>query len=802
MADLKRVGLTFESKGSAEFAKSVKEINAELATNKYQFQMVQDTWDKSTKTSEKLTGRLQMLEKAYKLNEEKVRALNEELHDLENSENANSAAIAQKKKQIAQAEKEMSHYQKRIDGVNKRLESGAADIEDYGRRLENMGKSTKDLGKKLSVASAAVTGIGVIAAKTGIEFEKSMSEVQAVSGATADEMVVLEKAARDAGASTDKSAKDAADALQYMALAGWDVEDSQQALMPILKLSSAANMDLGRTSDLVTDTMSVLGLEINDLDGYLDVLAQTSRNSNTDVDQLGEAFLNVGGRLQLLGVDAKEGATALGILANNGIKGSSAGKSLNAVLTNLTAPTGRAKKALDELNISAFDTNGEFIGIEETLKLVDDATKDLTDEQRNMYLAMIGGKEHASSLSALMNGLGGEFDSLSANIDGSTGALNEMYDVATDNTMGAINELKSSLEELSLKIFDNLQPAIEWVVEKVQALTDWLNGLDEETQQIIVTVGMVVAVLGPLLVIVGTFIEKIGIITQALAPLGAKVGWLMGEVATFFGISVGWVAVAVAAIVALGVIIYKNWDSIKEWTLNLIDTITEKFQVFKQWFINLWNSIKDTIISIVQRIQNAWQTSMNYIKGNIISPLVNFFSGVFNGIWNVVSGIINKIKNAFTVMGNAVKSVFMAIRNTIVNVFSSIAGIIKSPINGIIGAINGALRAMNRIRIPKWVPGFGGAGINFSMIPMLAKGGNLLGGSAIVGEAGPELLESSGGRTTVTPLSDGGGARKRTIDIDYKEAAKAIANEFRGMKFVLDERGFVRMVDERLLEVL
>ena len=216
-------------------------------------------------------------------------------------------------------------------------------MQEHGKKIQEIGKSMSKTGKEMTLkVTTPIIGIATAASKLGIDFEKSMSEVQAATGATSEEMEQLEKSAREAGATTDKSARDAADGLKMMGLAGWDVETSQKALMPVLKLSSAANLDLGRTTSLVTDTMSALGLEVDDLDGYLDILAQTSRNSNTDVDQLGEAFLTVGGRLRDLKVETSEGAVALGVLANNGIKGSQAGRGLNAV-TNLTAPTGQAK---------------------------------------------------------------------------------------------------------------------------------------------------------------------------------------------------------------------------------------------------------------------------------------------------------------------------------------------------------------------------------------------------------------------------------------------------------------------------
>lgn len=490
-------------------------------------------------------------------------------------------------REIVETESKLKHYEKQLKEVSKSHSKLGEALGKTGENMKAMGKRIGDVGKDMSKkVTLPLVGIGAAAAKVGIDFEKSMSEVQAVTGATGAEMEQLEKAARDAGATTDKSAKDAANALQYMGLAGWDVADSQKALMPMLKLSSAANMDLGRTSDLVTDTMSVLGLEINDLDGYLDILAQTSRNSNTDVDQLGEAFLAVGGRLSMLGVEASEGAVALGVLADNGKKGSEAGKGLNAIITNLTAPTGQAKKALKQLGISAFDSSGEFIGLEETLKLVENKTKDMTQEQQNMYYSMIAGKEHSDKFTALMSGLGGGFDKLRQDINGADGALEDMYDTATDNTMGAINDLKSAAEELALKLFDNLKPTIDAIVDIVQKLTDKFNALTPEQQENIVAIGLMVAAIGPALMILGKLFAIVGTI---IGVIGKMIAIVKGVGAAIYAITgpIGLAIAAVAGMVAIGVALYKNWDTVKAKAAQFADFVKSKFQQLSNFFSGL-----------------------------------------------------------------------------------------------------------------------------------------------------------------------------------------------------------------------
>lgn len=586
-------------------------------------------------------------------------------------------------RELIETESILKTYERQLSEVSDTHKKVGKAMEEVGGKMQDVGKKITDVGgemtKKLTLP---ILGVGIAAGKLGIDFEKSMSEVQAVTGASAEEMEVLEKAARDAGATTDKSARDAADALQYMGLAGWSVTDSQEALMPILKLSSAANMELGRTSDLVTDTMSVLGLEIDDLEGYLDVLAQTSRNSNTDVDQLGESFLVVGGKLTQLGVDVEDGAVALGLLADNGIKGSEAGRGLNAILTNLTAPTGRAKEALEELGISAFDSNGEFIGIEETLQLVADSTEDMTQEQQNMYLSMIAGKEHGKTLNALMGELGGGFDNLSGKVSGADGALEEMYDTATDNTMGAINNLRSAVEELGLKIFDNLQPAIEKAVEFTQKLTDKFNALTPEQQETIVQIGLMVAAIGPVLIVFGKMISVVGSTIAIGGKLIGSFGSILkvgGVLAKGLGATVGFIfspagaiMLGIAAVIAVGVLLYKNWDKVKQVGANLKDSLVNSWNTLKSNTVTKFNEIKDGIMKPINTARDAVKRAIDKMKGffnfNWKLPKIKMpkfsVSGSANPLnwlkdgppklnvsWNAAGGILTR-PGIFGMMGN------------------------------------------------------------------------------------------------------------------------------------------------------
>ena len=289
------------------------------------------------------------------------------------------------------------------------------------KAFANFEGGMKQVGKGCAIAGAAITGAigGVFAAssKVGMEFEASMSKVQAVMGASTTELEALEKAARDAGAKTTKSASEAANALEYMGLAGWTVKESQEALMPVLRLSEAGAMDLGLTSDLVTDSMSALGLKMSEvgqsgLENYLDMVAKTSNSSNTSIQQLMEGLVIIGGTAKNLNVPMEELNAIMGVMANRGLKGTESATALNSVLINMTTGAGQAGKAMEALDLSAFNADGSFKGLGNVFAELRGKLEGMTDEQKNYYLAMIGGKTQVDALQKILDGVGDEYEDL------------------------------------------------------------------------------------------------------------------------------------------------------------------------------------------------------------------------------------------------------------------------------------------------------------------------------------------------------------------------------------------------------
>ena len=300
---------------------------------------------------------------------------------------------------------------------------------------QSLGVTEDGLNKIASVAkkAAAVAAAAFAAVKVGdfisgavdeyAEFEQAMANTSAIAGASADDYAKLSAAAREAGKATTFTASEAADALGYMALAGWNVEESTAALTPVLKLAEATQADLATTSDQVTDSMSAMGVGIDDLQGYLDVIVTTNNKANTTAADLMDAFIGCGGAARAAGMNYKETSTALGILANNGIKGSEAGTALNSMLVRISTKD-VAQKAFKDLGVAVYDSSGEMRNMRDILVDLNGAMAGMTQEQKNSYMSAIAGTNYYSQFGYLLDGV-------KEGVNGSASAWDEQFNWRT-----------------------------------------------------------------------------------------------------------------------------------------------------------------------------------------------------------------------------------------------------------------------------------------------------------------------------------------------------------------------------------
>ena len=366
------------------------------------------------------------------------------------------------------------------------------DSSKFKSALSGLGSIASTALKGVTTAVAAVTtavaGVATAAVKVGSGFESSMSQVAATMGLTvedirngSEEFELLSQAAKDAGATTAFSASEAADALNYLALAGYDAATSADVLPSVLNLAAAGGLDLAYASDLATDAMAALGIEASsaNLTEFGDKMAKTASKANTSVGQLGEAILTVGGTAKSLAGGTTELNAALGVLANRGIKGAEGGTALRNVILALSAPTDKAADAMSALGLEVYDAAGNMRPLNEVFRDLDSALSGMTEGEKTKVLNEIFNKVDLKSAQALLAGCGEEFDNLTTAIDDSAGAMQNMADTQLDNLQGDITIMKSALEGLGIGVYENLQAplrdTVQFATELVGQLSEALN---------------------------------------------------------------------------------------------------------------------------------------------------------------------------------------------------------------------------------------------------------------------------------------------------------------------------------------
>ena len=353
---------------------------------------------------------------------------------------------------------------KKLDSIDKKGSSVGKTFD----KMRQAGEKISSVGKKLTVGlTVPITALAVASGKTAMDFQSSMNQVAATMGMTSEEIAngsedfkKLENAAKDMGKTTQFSASQAAEALNYMALAGYDVDKSVSTLPSVLNLAAAGGMDLATASDMVTDSMSALGEMAGTTESFVDKMAKTSQKSNTSVAQLGEAILTVGGTAKVLAGGTTEMNTALGILADNGVKGAEGGTALRNVILSLSAPTDKAAKKMQELGLEVFDAQGNMRPLNDIFKDLDSTLSTMTQGEQTQVLNSIFNKVDLKSVNALLANSGERFNELSGYINDADGAASKMAETMNSGAQGAITKIKSALEGVGITIGERFLPFI------------------------------------------------------------------------------------------------------------------------------------------------------------------------------------------------------------------------------------------------------------------------------------------------------------------------------------------------------
>lgn len=608
-----------------------------------------------------------------------------------------------------------------------------------GDGLSTIGGKITGAGKTLTMGlTAPILGAGAAAVKTTADFDKSMSQVKAVSGATGEDFDALRNKAREMGATTKFSASDAADAMNYMAMAGWKTNDMLGGISGIMDLAAASGEDLATTSDIVTDALTAFGKSADDSGHLADVMAAASSNANTNVSMLGESFKYVAPLAGAMKYSMEDTSVALGLMANAGIKASQGGTSLRTVLTNMLNPTDEIAKAMDDLGISLQNEDGSMKSLHDVmvdlrsgfgdLKISQEefeegigkldtalANGEITQEEYNAQVddwinktftaedalkaqtaATLAGKTGLSGLLAIVNASEEDFDKLTNAVNNSEGAAHDMAETMQDNLAGQIDIIKSGLQELAISFGDIMMPAIRGFAKFIQNLVDKMNNLDEGQKQMIMRIALVVAAVGPLLMAIGGvisgvagLIKNVSTISKAITQV--KDGFVLLKPA-IAGISAPVLAViaAIGILIAAFVTLWNTNEEFRNKVTEIFNQVKESISNFITELTQRFEEIQPIISGFIEFFKGIWLEFCNFIAPIFIDAF-SILSQLLQTIFDTIIGVLDIFIGIFTGdwdrVWNGVKQVFVSIWNFLVSTFNTIVSRLASIVSSMVQSI-------------------------------------------------------------------------------------------------------------------
>lgn len=694
-------GITVEIGGDTTgLEKALKNVNSTIKSTQSELKDVERLLKLDPSNTELLTQKQKLLKDAISSTSEKLEALKEAQkqakEQLENGELGQDKYDALQR-EIIETEQELKRLQEDAATTSKIL----SQIDVAGDKFIAAGEKITSAGQAVMPASVAVMGLGTAAVKTAADFDSAMSQVSAVSGATGDDFDALREKAREMGAKTKFSASEAAEAMNYMAMAGWKTGDMLDGIEGIMNLAAASGEDLATTSDIVTDALTAFGLSAADSGHFADILAATSSNANTNVAMMGETFKYCAPIAGAMGYTAEDVAEAIGLMANSGIKSTQAGTALRTMMTKLQGELELSGSAFGEVTVQTANADGSMRELGDILGDLRVYFSQMTESEAAAAAETLVGKNAMSGFLAVMQAAPGDIEKLNSAIANCDGTAEDMAATMQDNLTGQLTILKSQLEELAISFGDMLMPVIRKVVTAVQRFVDKLNNMDEGTRETILQIGLLVAALGPVLLIIGKLSTGIGKGLKAFVSLSnglakLKVGitsasGLLGKL----GAAIGGISAPVVAVVAVIAVLaaafanlWKNneefrnkmteiWNGIKETISGFCQGIVERinslgfeFSSITELLSTIWNGFCELLAPVFEGafsvISNVLSTTLD-----VLLSTVDFFIAVFSGDWQ---GAWDAVKNIFTTLWDGLVSFFKTILETIKGILDTALG--------------------------------------------------------------------------------------------------------------------------------
>lgn len=586
------------------------------------------------------------------------------------------------------------------------------------KNFEAIGSKMTSVGKTLGkTVTAPVVAIGTAAIKAGSDFEAQMSKVEAISGATSEEIKSLTAKAKEMGIKTKFSATESAQAFEYMAMAGWKSSNMLNGIEGIMNLAAASGEDLALVSDIVTDALTGFGLSAKDSAHFADILAAASSNSNTNVAMLGESFKYVASVAGAFGYSAEDTSIALGLMANSGIKASSAGAQLRAMLTNLAKPTNKIADAMDYLNISLTDSNGNMKSLQQlmndlrksfsTTKMSsEDFSKqlaqinanyengNLTEKQYNdslevlmenaygaesalkaKYAATIAGKEGMSGLLAIVNASESDYKKLTKAIYESSESYNGQGEAARqatvmiDNLIGQVTLLKSALEGIAISMYEIILPYISQFVKGIQNLADWINKLTTEEKEQIVRIGLFAAAVSPVMLVIGKLFTAVSKTIKIFTSMGKAIKGM-----TYFKHLQESIELSKAGLTKFAMQTSKVGTIAGKMGLSAsvaFAGVVVAIGTLVAAFIHLWKTndeFREKILSTINRIKKSFE--------DFISNMKTLING--SGLADTLKKVVEALKTVWDGFCQVLSPVFSSTFEQIANILQTVFGVLEN----------------------------------------------------------------------------------------------------------------------------
>ena len=706
-------GITVEINGdTTKLSKALEGVNKNIKSTQTQLKDVEKLLKLDPTNTELLSQKQKLLADAVSSTKEKLETLKTAAKQA-NTALANGDITQEQydalQREIIETEQEL----KSLEQQAKQSGTALTQMAQTGEKLKTVGTNISNAGQALLPLTGMIVGLGTAAVKTGMDFDAAMSKVSSVSGATGDELQALRDKAREMGSKTKFSASEAAEAMNYMAMAGWKTTDMLSGIDGVMNLAAASGEDLATTSDIVTDALTAFGLTAADSGHFADVLAAASSNANTNVSMMGETFKYAAPVAGSLGFSVEDTAEAIGLMANAGIKSTQAGTSLRSVMTALAGEVKICGESLGEVEIQTTNADGSMRELSDILADCRTAFSGLSESEQASAAQALVGKNAMSGFLALMNAAPADIEKLSGAISDCDGTSLKMAETMQDNLAGQLTILQSALQELAISFSDILMPTVRDIVSKIQSLVDKFNSLDEKTKTIIAKVAVLVAALGPALIVTGKLTSGMGTVLSILPKLAAAMG----------GLPVLAITAAIAALAGGFIAFRKPGKSVKKFFSGLQEKLSSFLSSVNSFISENLPGIISSFVEIIPEFAAFASEFITSLIGfisellpqlipvavtiidTLLQGLISALPALIDGALQIINALVTGIMQNLPTIVNAALQIIQSLLNTIVQnlpqIINAAVQIISTLVNGITQnlpmIINSAITVINTL---------------------------------------------------------------------------------------------------------